>query len=105
MNHILKTDPAAFDAVRAGLKTFEVRYNDRGYKVGDLLTLKKTYHEAAKINSWDANPFTDDEPILVEVTHAIYGPRYGIGAGWACMSIRLLSDIKAIDERKSNASD
>lgn len=39
--HHLKTWPAEFNAVRAGVKPFEHRKNDRNYKVGDLLILRK----------------------------------------------------------------
>lgn len=39
--HELKTLPAYFDAVWAGGKTFEVRYDDRGYQRGDQVTLRE----------------------------------------------------------------
>ena len=35
--HELKTLPEYFDAVQKGTKTFEIRKNDRNFKVGDLL--------------------------------------------------------------------
>lgn len=37
--HELKTWPDFFTAVRKGIKTFEVRENDRDFKVGDALVL------------------------------------------------------------------
>ena len=37
--HTLDTWPVFFEAVISGLKTFEVRKDDRGFKVGDCLTL------------------------------------------------------------------
>jgi hypothetical protein len=37
--HVLKTWPAFYRAVVDGRKTFEIRLNDRGYKVGDVLVL------------------------------------------------------------------
>lgn len=39
--HILKLNDRYFDAVANGIKTFEIRRNDRDYKVGDTLVLKK----------------------------------------------------------------
>ncbi|HVM96584.1 MAG TPA: DUF3850 domain-containing protein, partial [Candidatus Acidoferrales bacterium] len=39
--HDLKIWPQWFDAVRLGSKTFEVRKNDRGFEVGDLLNLNE----------------------------------------------------------------
>jgi len=40
-SHVLKVDPGYYDAIVNGLKTFEIRKNDRGYRVGDLLRLKE----------------------------------------------------------------
>ncbi len=41
MIHALKILPEYFEAVIAGKKTFEIRENDRGFKVGDLLALNE----------------------------------------------------------------
>lgn len=37
--HVLKLNDRYFDAVANGIKTFEIRKNDRDYKVGDTLVL------------------------------------------------------------------
>ena len=42
VNHELKTDPDVFDEVARGEKTFEIRYNDRNFQIGDRLTLRRT---------------------------------------------------------------
>lgn len=39
--HSVKISPAYFDAVKNGLKTFEIRQLDRDYKIGDTLTLSE----------------------------------------------------------------
>lgn len=39
--HVLKTWPEYFEAVYVGEKTFEVRLDDRDYKVGDTLVLRE----------------------------------------------------------------
>ncbi|RKJ45990.1 DUF3850 domain-containing protein, partial [Butyricicoccus sp. 1XD8-22] len=39
--HELKIYPEYFKEVICGKKTFEIRRNDRGYKVGDILSLKE----------------------------------------------------------------
>lgn len=41
MIHQLKTTPPYFTDVTSGDKTFEVRRNDRNYKVGDFLELNE----------------------------------------------------------------
>jgi Domain of unknown function (DUF3850) len=39
--HEVKSWPEFFTAVRSGLKTFELRKNDRNYQPGDILVLKE----------------------------------------------------------------
>lgn len=39
--HHLKILPEYFEPVRYGLKTFEIRKNDRDFQVGDTLLLKE----------------------------------------------------------------
>ena len=39
--HELKISPKYFDDVKSGNKRFEIRKDDRDYKVGDLITLRE----------------------------------------------------------------
>ncbi|NLT85663.1 MAG: DUF3850 domain-containing protein [Leuconostoc sp.] len=39
--HELKLDTFYFDDVKSGVKTFEIRKNDRDYQIGDLLSLSR----------------------------------------------------------------
>ena len=41
MIHDIKLNTEYFDKVGSGIKTFEARYNDRGYAVGDVLLLRE----------------------------------------------------------------
>lgn len=41
MRHELKIWPDYFKAVKLGIKTFEVRLNDRGFQKGDQVVLKE----------------------------------------------------------------
>lgn len=41
MNHKLKILPEFYNAIKLGIKTFEERVDDRGYEVGDTLTLQE----------------------------------------------------------------
>lgn len=43
-HHYLKIKHKYFDDVLEGIKTFEIRFNDRGFKVGDILHLQE-YHK------------------------------------------------------------
>ncbi len=40
-DHLIKCWPQQFWAIRSGLKTFEYRKNDRGYRVGDTLVIRE----------------------------------------------------------------
>lgn len=88
--HLLKTDPEAFDAVAQGIKTYEIRFNDRDYQVEDELILLKTLStgKAMKENGWD--PFYTGDAVRAKVTHILSGPIYGLAEGWVIMSIQKL---------------
>lgn len=40
-HHELKINPEYFECVLFGTKTFEIRFNDRNYEVGDTVTLNE----------------------------------------------------------------
>ncbi|WP_445656861.1 DUF3850 domain-containing protein [Achromobacter sp. NCFB-sbj8-Ac1-l] len=84
--HILKTDPEAFQAVLSGAKTFEIRLNDRGYAVGDVLGLRETKHTGAEMRAGAPLVYTGRECQRF-VSHVLTG--YGLADGWCCLSFRL----------------
>jgi ASC-1-like (ASCH) protein len=86
MVHELKTDPKVFQAVYTGEKKFEIRKNDRGFKVGDELHLQETKHTGAEMAEGAELEFTG-RCIPVNVTHILHGPIYGLIADWCIMSI------------------
>lgn len=61
MVHELKIAPEYFKNVRTGLKKFEIRKNDRDFKVGDRLSLKEWngYHYTGKSISVVVTYITD----------------------------------------------
>lgn len=84
--HILKTDPDVFQAVLSGAKTFEIRLNDRGYAVGDVLGLRETKHTGAEMRAGAPLVYTGRECQRF-VSHVLTG--YGLTDGWCCLSFRL----------------
>lgn len=60
--HILKTDPETFQADLSGAKTFEIRLNDRGDAVGDVLGLRETKHIGAEMRA--GAPLVSARPIF-----------------------------------------
>ena len=62
MKHILKIEEQYLDTLLDGSKTFEVRYNDRGYQKGDTLAFH--YHNAssnARVTYFKEEPYVEFE--------------------------------------------
>jgi hypothetical protein len=83
--HELKTDPHVFDAVVRGEKTYEIRFNDRDYKVGDNLFLRRTKFDGEGMKKFGAPLIYTGETITVKITHILQG-QYGLQDGWAILS-------------------
>jgi len=78
--HELKILPEYFEAVTSGRKRFEIRKNDRDYKVGDRLYLRE----------WNGENFTGDS-YKAEVTYITdYEQKYG----YVVMGIEGLEEAK-----------
>ena len=90
----LKTWPEPFAAIRAGLKSWELRKNDRDYRVGDLLALEE----------WnpDTGMYTGQVTGAV-VTWILHGGQFGLPGGYVIMSLDLgaLSSATQTDSDKS----
>lgn len=80
MTHELKILPEYFEAVTGGRKRFEIRKNDRDYKVGDRLYLRE----------WNADGFTGDS-YKAEVT---YITDYEQKDGYVVMGIEGLEEAE-----------
>lgn len=78
--HNLKTWKEFFISVLHGDKTFEVRKNDRDFKVGDILNLI------------EVDPNNDMKPTgrtcKREVTYILTGEQWGIMEGYAVLGIK-----------------
>ena len=79
--HVLKTDQIPFKATVAGRKNWEIRKNDRGYQVGDVLILRETIHTGQEMSEGSPLEYTG-RVCEVWVTLIIDG--YGLG--WCVMS-------------------
>jgi hypothetical protein len=76
--HELKTWPESFDAVFHRKKKFEVRKNDRDYRVKDILRLRRFDPER--------NEYTGGTCIRT-VSHILQGGQFGIEPGYVVMSL------------------
>jgi hypothetical protein len=79
MTHDLKSWPEFFDPVIKEKKHFEVRKNDRNFKVGDILRLQEWNPEQGIYTG----RFTTRE-----VTYILPGGKFGIDKDYIVMSIR-----------------
>lgn len=92
MNHELKTDSEVFQALIDGAKTYELRKDDRGFAVGDTLTLRETKHTGAEMAAGAPLEYTGRTTGRV-VTHILRGPIYGLTDGWVILSVKEASPL------------
>lgn len=92
--HILKLNDRYFDAVANGIKTFEIRKNDRDYKVGDALVLEKVNDEGKYLTYADHNLGMNlNYEIKVAVTYILTHDEFdGISEGYVALGIRRVSE-------------
>lgn len=76
--HHLKTWPEYFKAILRGKKKFEVRKDDRNFKVGDLLYLEEWEPKIGRYT---------DRDFVVKVTYKLKGGSFGIEKGYCVLGI------------------
>ena len=77
MTHELKILPMYFQEVWDGKKTFEVRKNDRGYKLNDILVLKE----------WDGTKYTGSA-VCKRVGYMLTDTIDGIESGYCVLGLK-----------------
>jgi hypothetical protein len=78
MNHELKIWPMYYLAMMHGNKTFEIRENDRDFKVGDQLTLREYEPKTKKYTG---------RVLARQVTYIFNGGSFGIPENMVVMSV------------------
>lgn len=73
--HELKLQQPYFDAVHNGLKDFEVRFNDRFYKVGDRVKLIEY-------------PSISPKYVIKEIKYILEGGQYGLEKGYVVLGLK-----------------
>lgn len=81
--HDIKCWKEPFEAIESGDKTFEYRFNDRNYEVGDVLHLLE----------WDHISHEYTGNILWKEVSYILKSGYGLPDGYCIMSIK---DLKCV---------
>lgn len=87
MTHELKILPEYFGAVEQGQKTAELRFNDRGFAVGDELLLREHRRPCGVCGS---NGGLTGRVISVTVTHVVRSePMNGLRDQWVMLSFKV----------------
>ncbi len=76
--HDLKILPEYYDAVDKGVKTYELRFDDRDFAVGDMLILRE----------FTGTEYTGRE-VCATVTHILQNCGFGLDDNYAILSIKL----------------
>lgn len=84
--HKLKTLDIYFQAVLTGEKTFEIRINDRDFKVGDDLLLLEIEAVKAEDATKYKTVFTG-RILLKKITYIFEGGNYGLAPGYVVLSL------------------
>jgi hypothetical protein len=83
--HILKCWPDYFDAIKAGLKPFEVRRDDRGFQRGDVLVLQRTDERRHNVE-YDYNGKVKHELRRI-ISYVLTGGQFGIEPGYVVLGL------------------
>lgn len=82
--HELKTDPVPFSLSFAGLKPFEVRFDDRHYQIGDMLILRETKFSGEEMK--DGKPLEYTGRVLSRLVSSKVDA-YGMQPGWVILGV------------------
>ena len=90
--HTLKLNDRYFDAVVNGTKTFEIRKDDRGFRVGDTLEMYRVNDNGLYVSNdgtYASNDRSGLKPIQVKVKYILTHDDFpaGIPEGYVVMSI------------------
>lgn len=91
--HQLKTWPEPFEAVKRGDKRYEIRVDDRGFSVGDVLHLRE-WDPAPGVSQLVPTGYTGRE-VTARVTYMTPGGAWGLPPRVCVMSIEVTNPGKA----------
>lgn len=89
MLHILKTDSDCFqDVYPLKRKLFEVRFDDRDFKVDDSLFLVETLFTAEQMKNGSPLEFTGYF-VVADIIYKFDGGKLGLEKGWCILGITI----------------
>jgi Domain of unknown function (DUF3850) len=88
--HHLKTWPEYFGRVKNGDKPFEIRKNDRDYKVGDELLLQEFVPEGYYAEDAKQEPYFTGQVCHRKITYILNGGQFGIEKGYVALGLQVV---------------
>lgn len=87
--HIVKTHPVYFDAVKRGDKRFEIRRDDRGYQKGDILVQQRCREDKpTEVDCFfDVYPMKARHELRHRIGWILTGGQFGIEPGFVIMQL------------------
>ena len=79
--HVLKLQQPYFNDVFFNRKEFELRKNDRDFKIGDRLTLVEY-------------PSENPRYIFKEIKYILYGGLYGLADGYVILGLKDVTNVE-----------
>ena len=90
--HELKTDPEPYNDIDHGLRSCTIRVDDRGFKEGDYILLRKTKYTgvqmASKMTGGDYPLVYTGSALFCKITHIHSG--VGMATGYVCVSFNIV---------------
>lgn len=83
--HELKTVPESWEQIDCGNKTFECRFDDRGFAVGDVLVLKEWFPAESRYSGREC---TRQVTYIARGGEGVFAELGCLAPGWVCMSIK-----------------
>lgn len=105
--HELKIQPQYFKSVKNNDKPFELRKNDRDYKVGDILVLKEYACELIMKNEFGeekwGNPHYTGEEIKKKITYILKGGSFGLHRNFVILGLGEYIEMGSITDEEIDA--
>ncbi len=98
--HELKTDPEVFQASFWGNRDYEIRFNDRGYQVGDRLILRETEFSGEEMKLGKHLRYTGLS-MTRTICHVLTG--YGLEDGWVILAVNSKENLAATNKELLSA--
>lgn len=91
--HVLKCWPVYFDALKSGLKNFEVRRDDRGFQKGDTLVFQRTHEKHLHQVQYNYHGKPEHE-LRFTINWVLTGGQFGIEPGYVVLALAPFSEVK-----------